>query len=146
MKQIRLLTVPSVSLDHTRSHQSCPISFPALPRVPGRRAESRQHSCAAGAGSGWSSCPRLPPCRAAELLVVATAGPAPVWVMLLSLEPGNGMVPQGPKQRAAQREEGKEGESTRCSQGVSDRASLTPWDQQETLFSLSLPAINQFYC
>lgn len=40
-------------------------------------------------------------------LVVAAAVPESVWVMLLSLKPGKGMVLQGAKQRAAQQEQGK---------------------------------------
>lgn len=58
----------------------------------------------AQAGAPILVCPRT---EQLTLLVGATAVPESGWVMLLSLKPGQGMVPQGAKQGAAQGEQGR---------------------------------------
>lgn len=64
----------------------------------------RAGSTRAQAGAAVLACPCA---EQLTLLVAAPAVPAPIRGMLLSLEPGNGMDPQGLEQKAAQQEPGK---------------------------------------
>lgn len=96
-----------MSLD-TPDHIQAVLSHPQLSfacqgegmRTGSTRAQQEQ----ARAGAPVLVCPLA---EQLTLLVVATAVPAPFWVMLLSLKAGSRMVLQGPKQRAAQQEQGK---------------------------------------
>lgn len=140
MKGIVRSALPCLSLDHTKSHKTHPISL----ACQGGRDESRQHSRAAQTGSFGVlvlTCPRT---EQLMLCVVATSTRVDD-AYLETRQEQQMMVPHSLKlfgfcQRKKSMMRVTEGKSIH----ISAIAGHTPRDQQRTWFSLSLPGINQF--
>lgn len=128
----------------------CPALQPRQPGLTCTHPDDAQHLCGAShkvTGSVCPQCTKSPargwPAAISEMFSISTPAP-PLGTGREHLKMSQSVLAAAREKNSAEGVVG--GKTIHYSRSISATAGLTPRDRQKALFSLSLPAIHQFYC